>query len=199
MTVNRVRTRLSPEARKNQLLATAKQMIVDNGLQSFTMEALARSAGVSSPLVYNYFASRQAVLRALLEQEYQVYTRKLTGEVQAAQNFEEVVRTFIISNFDHYAPGNILPILLSQPEIADAVQASQNKYGRQTASFLVQNTAKTYKLTKPQAELLVRMSSGASIAAAEYSAHSNVDREKTIDTVLSYILAGLGRIAQQGE
>jgi AcrR family transcriptional regulator len=41
-----VRTRLSPAGRKKQLLDTAKAMIVEEGLQRFTMEALACTAGL---------------------------------------------------------------------------------------------------------------------------------------------------------
>ena len=53
------RTRMSPEARREQLLDTARGLIVTEGLQPFTMEALARAASVSSPLVYKYFESRR--------------------------------------------------------------------------------------------------------------------------------------------
>ena len=193
----RTRTRLSPEARKTQLLNVAKQMILDHGLQSFTMEALARAAGVSSPLVYNYFPNRKDTLRALLEQEYQLYSARLTDEVAAAENFEAVVRVFINSNLEHYAPGNIMPILDSQPEIASAIQDSQAKNGREIARFLVKNAAKNYRLTKAQAELVVAMSSGASIAAAQYASRRNANRKKVLETALSYVLAGLERIAKQ--
>jgi DNA-binding transcriptional regulator YbjK len=36
MTLPQTRTRLTPEARRDQLLDTAKRMIVDDGLQAFT-------------------------------------------------------------------------------------------------------------------------------------------------------------------
>jgi AcrR family transcriptional regulator len=196
MSIPRVRTRLSPEARKEQLLATARQMIVDDGLQHFTMEALARTAGVSSPLVYNYFSSRQALLEALLEFEYQAYSRSMASRIQAADNFEEVVRVFITSNFDHHTPGNILPILQSQPDIAAVIKSKQSRQQRQTATYLVENTARNYQMSKSEAELVVRMSSGASIAAASAGAKSAASREKTIDTVLAYVLAGINEIAK---
>lgn len=196
MATNRPRTRLSPEARKLQLLAVAKQMIVDDGLQRFTMEALARLAAVSSPLVYNYFASREALLQTLLVEEFDRYARDLSAEVAAAESFEDVIRVFIASNFDHHAPGNILPILQSQPEIAVAVEESRAAHGREIARYLVRHTAENYKISKDQAGLVVRMSSGASIAAAEYAALTNSNREKTINTALAYVLAGLSRIAR---
>ena len=78
------RTRLSPSARTDQLLDVAKQMIMSDGLQSFTMESLARTAGVSSALVYNYFSSRQVLLQALLEREYRVTGNALFSEVRNA-------------------------------------------------------------------------------------------------------------------
>ena len=197
MNLPRKRTRLSPEARKDQLLDTAKQMIIEAGLQSFTMEGLARTAAVSSPLIYNYFKSRKVLLQNLLKKESQAYTSKLNAEVSAAESFEEVLRIFITRNFDHHAPGNILPILQSQPEIAISHEARREKQSKQVARYLVQNLAKNYHLTRAQAALVMHMSSGASIAAAGYAALSKADRTKTIDTALSYVLAGLKHIAGQ--
>ena len=92
---SKTRTRLSPANRIDQLLDVAKQMIVSDGLQSFTIESLARLAAVSSPLVYNYFSSRQALLQALLEREYRVSGSALLAEVVNANSFEEVIRIFI--------------------------------------------------------------------------------------------------------
>jgi AcrR family transcriptional regulator len=192
-----VRTRLSPEARKKQLLDTAREMIVGDGLQRFTMEALARTAGVTAPLVYNYFSSRQMLLQSLLVQEYESFRLKIVAEVSAAGSFKEVVRAYISSNFDHHAPGSILPILQSQPEIVEVIQGDLKKDGQLTAAFVVQSTAKSFKLTRSQAELVASMSSGASIAAAQYARQTGVNREKTIDTVLAYVLAGISTIAKR--
>jgi len=118
-----VRTRLSPAARKKkQLLGTANAIIVEEGLQRFTMEALALTAGVTPPLIYNYFSGRQALLKSLLVQDYESYLRKTVAEVGAAKSFDDVVRAYVTSNFDHHAPGSILPILQSQPEIVEVIE-----------------------------------------------------------------------------
>lgn len=172
-------------------------MIAEDGLQSFTMEALARTAGVSSPLVYNYFDSRQTLLQSLLIQEYEAFTSKLIADAAQAEDFSEVARIFITSNFDERAKGNVRSILESQPEIASAIRESSDKHGRQVARFLVKNTAENFKLTKTQAELVVQMSSGASIAAADYAALGRMNRKQAIETALAYVLAGIDRIASQ--
>ena len=191
------RTRLSPAARTDQLLNVAKKMIVSDGLQSFRMESLARMAEVSSPLVYNYFSSRQALLRALLEREYRESSNTLFYEVLNATSFEDVIRVFITSNFEHHAPGNILPVLLSQPDIADSISEMRSEQRKRTATYLVKNSAKTYKLSIEQAQLAITMSSGASIAAAEWVAMSSLEKSRAIDMALSYIKAGMSGLATE--
>jgi AcrR family transcriptional regulator len=191
------RTRLSPAARTDQLLNVAKKMIVSDGLQSFRMESLARMAEVSSPLVYNYFSSRQALLRALLEREYRESSNALFYEVVNATSFEDVIRVFITSNFEHHAPGNILPVLLSQPDIADSISEMRSEQRKRTATYLVKNSAKTYKLSIEQAQLAITMSSGASIAAAEWVAMSSLEKSRAIDMALSYIKAGMSGLATE--
>ena len=194
---SKTRTRLSPANRIDQLLDVAKQMIVSDGLQSFTIESLARLAAVSSPLVYNYFSSRQALLQALLEREYRVSGSALLAEVVNASSFEEVIRAFIANNFDHHAPGNIVPVLMSQPELAAKIKQLRKQTGKQTANFLVENTAKNYKLNVEQAQLAITMSSGASVAAAEWVAMNQLDRELAIDMALAYIKSGMEALSAE--
>ena len=194
MTAPRTRTRLSPDARRTQLLDTAKEIVIAEGLQAFTMEGLARQAGVSAPLVYNYFDGRPQLLQELLVREYHQFVAETREELREAENFEDIVRISVTSNFDHHAPGRILPLLQSQPEIAVAIKEDQQRVGRRNAKFLVQSAADHYQLTNREAQLAVSMSSGASVTAAELAANLKLDREETIELAVNYILAGIERI-----
>ena len=196
MPSGRTRTRLSPLARRGQLLDHARTMIVNNGLQRFTMEGLAAIAGVSAPLVYNYFKSRSELLQTLLKREYGVFVEAITSAVSETEDFEDIVRVSVTSNFEHYAPGNVLPLLLSQPEIAVAVRKLREKHGQQVARFLVRAAARQYKLDKQYAQLMVTMSSGASIAASEFAANSGLDRDATIELAVTYIMAGIKQLTR---
>lgn len=196
MTSTRTRTRLTPAARQDQLLDTARAMILEQGLQSFTMEGLAKAAAVSAPLVYNYFPNRQDLLQALLKREYRRYVDNVVQASGAAKDFKDLVRVAVTSNFDHQAPGNLLPMLLSQPEISVAVRKEQMRDRRKSATFLVRRTAKQYRLTQREAQLVISMASGASIAAAELSKNANLYREDAIDSAINFIMAGIERIAR---
>jgi len=59
------------------------------------MESLARTAAVSSALVYIYFSNRQALLEALLEREYKLIGTALFSEVVNASSFEEFISIFV--------------------------------------------------------------------------------------------------------
>ena len=196
MPSTRSRTRLTPAARQDQLLDTARAIIIEQGLQAFTMEGLAKTAGVSAPLVYNYFSNRKALLQVLLRREYRRYVEDIVRASGAAKHFEDLVRVAVTSNFDHQAPGNLLPLLLSQPEISQAVRAEQRRDRRKSATFLVRRATKQYQLTQREAQLVISMASGASIAAAELSTSADLNREDAIDSAISFIMAGIERISR---
>jgi AcrR family transcriptional regulator len=56
------RARLDPEARRAQLVATARQLLEDQGVDTMSVEAVADAAGVSRSLVYAYFGDRDGLV-----------------------------------------------------------------------------------------------------------------------------------------
>jgi AcrR family transcriptional regulator len=61
--------RLPPAERREQLLDAALAVIAEHGYGGVSMEAIARAAGVTKPVVYDLFANLGELLRALLERE----------------------------------------------------------------------------------------------------------------------------------
>ncbi len=60
--------RLSRSDRRAQLLAAALVAFARDGIAATTMDSIAATAGVSKPLVYQYFANKRAALLAVVEQ-----------------------------------------------------------------------------------------------------------------------------------
>lgn len=71
--------RLPPSERRDQLLDGALRLIGD-GFGALTMEAVARAAGVTKPVLYELFANRGEVITALLARE----AERATAQVLAA-------------------------------------------------------------------------------------------------------------------
>ena len=94
----RRRTRLSPEARRDQLLDVAAAVIADEGTRAMTMERIAEGAGVSKALVYRYFGNRSALLLELYERESD--TQPLANRIRGARTFEDRLRAITTPYFD---------------------------------------------------------------------------------------------------
>lgn len=61
--------RLPAPERREQLLEAALDVVDEHGYSGLTMEAVARRAGVTKPVVYDAFANRDEVMRTLLAAE----------------------------------------------------------------------------------------------------------------------------------
>jgi AcrR family transcriptional regulator len=59
--------RLSPEARRRQLLDIACTQFAERGFHRVSMDDLARAAGVTKPVIYQHFPSKRALFVAVLE------------------------------------------------------------------------------------------------------------------------------------
>jgi AcrR family transcriptional regulator len=62
-------TRLNAPARREQLLDAAKAVVADGGFHAVSIEAVAREAGVSRPIVYGHFEHLSGLLEALVLRE----------------------------------------------------------------------------------------------------------------------------------
>jgi AcrR family transcriptional regulator len=62
-------TRMSAAARREQLLDAAKAVVAEAGFHAVSIEAVARRAGITRPIVYRHFDDLAALLDALVERE----------------------------------------------------------------------------------------------------------------------------------
>jgi AcrR family transcriptional regulator len=63
------RTRLSAAERREQLLDVTKQLVGEQGFHDVSIEAIARRAGITRPVIYAHFEDLGALLEAMLERE----------------------------------------------------------------------------------------------------------------------------------
>lgn len=63
--------------RRGRILATARQIMAQDGYEGLSMRRLAKAARVSVPTLYNYFGSKQAILEGWLDENFVVVTTAL--------------------------------------------------------------------------------------------------------------------------
>ena len=69
MPEHRPRKRLSAGQRREQLLEVTRDLVGEAGFHAVSIEAVARRAGVSRPIVYEHFGDLHGLLEALSERE----------------------------------------------------------------------------------------------------------------------------------
>ncbi len=101
------RSRLSPEARRTQLLDLGVSLLATRSLDELTIDVLAEEAGISRGLLYHYFSSKRdfhlAVLRRMAEQVVAI-----TAPADDLPPLEQMVRSleayvdFVSANRESY-------------------------------------------------------------------------------------------------
>jgi AcrR family transcriptional regulator len=72
---------MAPELRREQLLDAALGVIIERGYSGVSIEAIARKAGVTRPVVYDHFPNLGRLLYALVEREERYALEQLEGVV----------------------------------------------------------------------------------------------------------------------
>ena len=186
-----VRRRLAPEERRNHLLDCARQIVLDQGLSTLTMERLASEADVSNPLIYKYFDTRLQLLQELLIREYKAFQQSFTESEPRVGSYRDVLRGYVDINFRQFAGGDVLGILLGQ---ADVSKVLKDRERARNAPFLINELAHEFNIAKSLAEKILVLSSGASLAAAEHYSRVGGDREAQIDQTVAFIFGGIEQI-----
>jgi AcrR family transcriptional regulator len=62
-------TRMTAEERREQVLDATKTIVAEQGFHAVSIEAVARAAGITRPIVYAHFQDLRGLLEALVERE----------------------------------------------------------------------------------------------------------------------------------
>jgi len=185
------RLRLAPEERRKQLLNCARDIILSRGFSSLTMEAVAKEACVSNPLIYKYFDTRLSLLQELLQREWLRFYSEIRAKLEASDAIEEVVRISVTANFDEVAAGNILSVLRSQPDIEAGLDLKKIGEENGGGRLLIERMMSAYSVTRSQATKMTVFSAGASQMAALHWRTYGGNRKAMIEDVIKFISGGL--------
>src|ERR1700757_261738 len=76
--------RMAPDKRREQLIDAALSVIVEQGYEGVSIEAVAKVAGVTRPVIYDHFSNLASLLRALIQREERYALDQLAAVVPAA-------------------------------------------------------------------------------------------------------------------
>lgn len=148
----RVRTRLDPEARREQLIGIAEQLVIDGGLHAATMKRIASVAGISETLAYNYFGSREQLFVELARREFQRIRDARQLDLERSRDHYERITRMTRTYLRHIGQrGSLLLTLLSNPEVRAMLRAKRRKEQHDSFHAHAQQLVALYGISKPLA------------------------------------------------
>jgi AcrR family transcriptional regulator len=116
---------MSPQQRREQLIEATLGVILEQGYEGVSIEAIARAAGVTRPVVYDHFPNLARLLQALIEREERSALAQLEDvlpEQPGQRDPAELVATGVRLFLDAVASRpSTWQIILSPPEGTPAV------------------------------------------------------------------------------
>lgn len=135
------RRRLPREARTRQLLETSWTLIRDEGTDALTLGRLAEAAGITKPVVYDHFGTRNGLLAALYE-DYDIrQTALFDAAVAAAKpNVQDKARVIAGAYVDCVLTQGreiqgVLAALSGSPELAAVKRQYQEAFIKKCAGI----------------------------------------------------------------
>lgn len=99
-------------ARRDQLVAVAREMFVTQGFALASMDEVAERAGVTKPVLYDHFGSKDGLLAAVLEQAGHQLLAVTALAVAEARSPREVLERGVRAYFDNVDANTAAWVLL---------------------------------------------------------------------------------------
>ena len=186
--------------REQAILATAERLLQERPLADFSVDDLAKGAGISRPTFYFYFRSKNAVLLSLLDQmnsKAQAALRAL--DAVSSGDPEAIWRARIESFFEVSGSHRAVAVAgaaakATNPEVCQLWSALMQKWiSYTTIAIKAERGRGAAPDTVPAAELAValNMLSERMMAAAFTAEDQAIPEDRVIDTLLHIWLASI--------
>ena len=101
---------MTPEARRAQIIESARQVFIESGLSKSRIRDIAEKAGVTQPLVYYHFRTKTEIYQAAVRDPLDALLDRLVDETRALASREGVERAELLTRFQETLLGNMLEI-----------------------------------------------------------------------------------------
>lgn len=197
------RRRMPRAQREAQILTVAEQVFAELGYQATTMDEIAERVGVTKPLIYDYFGSKDGLLVACVDKartELADVTETAIRGLPRDTSLEEVLRAGIGAFFT-FVDGHVLGFRVLYTETAAAAGAGADieRIRAQQSAVVVDALRRLSRLASVpsvQLEGFAEVVIGACERIAVWRSHrDDVSAEAATAVVMSVVWQGLSSLA----
>ncbi len=193
---------MAPPERREQVIDAALQVIVEQGYAGVSIEAIARTAGVTRPVIYDHFPNLGALLQALIEREERIALGQLaevipgpelTGSADPVALLGSGVRRFLEAVTSRPPTWRIilLPLDGTPAIVREQVETNRARILERLEQLVVWGTG------DKASELDVELAAGSILALAEEAGRRALTDQRRFSPQRyeAFVLAIVGRLA----
>ena len=188
-------TKRVPRAiREQQMLDAAIKVFAEHGYRSASMDAIAKQAETSKPMLYLYYGSKEELFLACVTRESGRLVDTLSAQI-APDDSPRTRLKKVISSFLEFVESNadawnvVYRQAEAEPPFRHTVTTTRSMFIEMTAELLKRSTSDTY--SGEDAELIAVALVGAGEAIADRVANYEVDQNSAAELVVQLSWGGL--------
>jgi AcrR family transcriptional regulator len=176
------------------------QAFGQKGFHGASIDDIARSAGISKALIYEHFASKQALRSSLVEAHVNAISARLAASAATGQRGEVRLRAGVDAFLGYVEENRQAWKMLfrdaADPEVHAILERTRSQVSNVVATLIAAEPTRPNPQAHPEAiEMLAEMLTGALQALANWwTEHTEVPREQLTDRATDFAWLGLQRI-----
>ena len=190
--------RLPRGERREQLLEAASEVFVDRGFHAAGMDEIADRAGVSKPVLYQHFSSKQDLFLAVLAQHVDVLVSGVRQALRTTTDNRQRLRAAVQAFFDfieHDSQGYRLIFendYVSEPQVSDQVKVAIEACTDAVFDLISQDSG----LEAHRARMIAVGLVGISVDCARYwlGADRPISKEDAVEGTVLFAWGGLSHV-----
>jgi AcrR family transcriptional regulator len=186
--------RLTGEQRREHLLEVAAEILMEQGFDAVTMEAVRERAGVSRGLTYTHFVNAEELVYALYERERAVLDGRLEEACANVETFDGRIRAAARAYFDFVSDRGSLFAMLQVKLIDRWSKASVKARLSRLFKYWSDEIEKELGVSREQAASLSRASLAASEALISAWRARHITRDEAERMCADFVLGGLRNV-----
>jgi AcrR family transcriptional regulator len=184
--------RVPREVRERQIVELAEQLFSERGYQGSSMDELARRAGVTKPVVYELFGSKDGLFRTCLERSAERLAKLVAEAVRAESEPEARVRAGGLAFLRFAADNRVAWELMMEGRFSDAAVEVRRRQAALVHELLLEKAPA--EVDPRELELAAHAVNSAYEGVAHWMwEHPDVPIERLADWTVELLLPGLRR------
>ncbi|WP_244195077.1 TetR/AcrR family transcriptional regulator [Brevibacterium iodinum] len=191
--------RLPRDQRRDQLVGVARSVFATRGYRTTSMDMIAEAAGVSKPVLYQHFDSKQELYLALIDSSAALLDSRLAEALGSTTDPHEQVHATYRAYFDFVVSHREEFVIIFNSDVYEPKAEQKLRALRESSATRVVSALKNFaRLSDDEAQLLCRALIGtAEVVVKQIDSHRGVDVDTAVELLTQMSWGGLRSFADR--